>query len=146
MPNVFFSSQTNDWHTPNELFDSLNAEFGFETDLAATAENTKCKKFFTIEDNALEQVWRGVCFLNPPYGREIKHFVKKAWESSRGGATVVLLIPARTDTSYWHNYIFGKASEIRFLPGRVKFVRGSDGHSAPAPFPSAVVIFRGASV
>lgn len=145
MSNVHFSSATNEWHTPQPLFDQLNAEFGFETDLAATAENAKCANFFTLEDDALAQEWRGVCWLNPPYGRAIRHFIKKAWEASQAGATVVCLVPARTDTSYWHDYVLGGGAEVRYIRGRVKFVR-ADGFSAPAPFPSAIVIFRAENV
>ena len=145
MSSVHFSSETNEWHTPQYLFDDLNAEFGFQTDLAATKENAKCQKFFTVEDDSLKQEWQGVCFLNPPYGRAIRHFIQKAYEASQKGATVVCLVPARTDTSYWHDFVIGGGAEVRFIRGRIKFIR-QDGFSAPAPFPSAIVIFRGHNV
>lgn len=133
--NVHFSSQTNEWATPQDFFDKLNDEFNFTLDPCATPDNAKCKKFYTKEDDGLTQDWSGeIVFCNPPYGREIKRWVKKAYESN---ATTAMLIPARTDTSYWHEYIHGKA-EVRFIKGRLKF----GGSKNSAPFPSAVVIFR----
>lgn len=133
--SVHFSSQTNEWATPQDFFDKLNEEFNFTLDPCATSENAKVSKFYTQEDDGLVQDWTGeVVFCNPPYGREIKHWVKKAYDSN---ATTVMLIPARTDTSYWHNFIHDKA-EIRFIRGRLKFGDSKN----PAPFPSAVVIFR----
>src|SRR5690606_15453380 len=99
-----------------------------------------CKKHFTIEDDGLKQDWsKDIVFMNPPYGNEQKLWIKKAYEESLKGATVVCLIPARTDTIAWHTYIFNKA-EIRFLKGRLKFGDGKN----PAPFPSAVVIYKAA--
>jgi phage N-6-adenine-methyltransferase len=134
---VHFSSATNEWATPQDFFDQLNAEFQFTLDPCATEENAKCAKFYTEKDDGLVQSWDNErVFCNPPYGRAIGHWVKKASEA-RGGM-VVLLIPARTDTRYFHDYIYGKA-EIRFIKGRLKFGAGS----APAPFPSMVVVFRG---
>lgn len=133
--SVHFSSNNHDWETPQELFDSLDREFRFTLDPCATKENAKCSRYFTKADDGLKQDWFGVVFLNPPYGREIGKWVKKAHEEAKKGALVVCLIPARTDTSYWHDYIHGKA-EIRFLRGRVHFSNGG-----PAPFPSAIVIF-----
>lgn len=134
--NVHFSSQSNEWSTPQTFFDELNKEFNFTLDPCATKENAKCVKFYTKEDNGLTQSWDSeIVFCNPPYGREIKHWVKKASESV--GGIVVLLIPARTDTAYFHDYIYNK-SEIRFIRGRLKF----GGHANSAPFPSMVVIFR----
>ena len=135
--SIHFSSNTNEWETPQDLYDKLNAEFRFTLDPCATSETAKCPKYFTKKDNGLEQSWGNeVVFMNPPYGREIKYWIKKAYEESLKGATVVCLIPARTDTIYWHDYIFGKA-EIRFIKGRLKFSKCSYG----APFPSAVVVF-----
>lgn len=135
---VHFSSETNEWGTPQEFFNKLNREFYFTLDPCSTHENHKCDKYFTQEDDGLSQEWSNeVVFMNPPYGREIKHWIKKAYEESLKGAIVVCLIPARTDTTYWHNYIFGKASEVRFVKGRLKF---GDGKNS-APFPSAVVVF-----
>jgi len=134
---VHFSSTTDLWATPQDLFDKLNEEFGFETDVCASVENAKCKRFFTKEDDGLAQVWSGVCWMNPPYGREIGHWMAKALRSSKLGATVVCLVPSRTDTQWWHDYA-REAHDIRFIKGRLKF----GGHKNSAPFPSAVVIFR----
>lgn len=135
---VHFSSKTNEWATPQAFFDQLNSEFNFTLDPSSTKENAKCKKFYTEEDDGLVKSWDNeVVFCNPPYGRGLKDWVKKASES-RGGV-VVLLVPARTDTQYFHNYIYKKKGvEIRFLKGRLKF--GDSKNSAP--FPSMVVIFR----
>lgn len=122
------------------MFDELNDEFNFTLDPCATDENAKCSKYFTIEDDGLSKDWSNdVVFMNPPYGREIKKWIKKAYEESLNGATVVCLIPARTDTTYWHDFIFGKANDIRFLRGRLKF--GNSKNSAP--FPSAIVVYQG---
>ncbi len=132
-----FSSQTVEWPTPDWLFQALNAEFAFTLDPCCTHENTKCPNHFTIEDDGLAQDWGDhSVFMNPPYGRVIGSWMKKAYESSLKGATVVCLIPARTDTRYWHRYAM--KGEIRLLKGRIKFVGGK--HSAP--FPSAIVVFR----
>ena len=133
---VHFSSATDLWATPQDFFDKLNDEFGFETDVCAVAENAKCKRFFTKEDDGLAQVWTGVCWMNPPYGREIGHWMAKAWRSAQAGATVVCLVPARTDTAWWHDY--AAKAEVRFIRGRLKF----GGHQNAAPFPSAIVIFN----
>ena len=134
--SVHFSSRTDEWATPQILFDQLHAEFGFTLDPCATPENAKCPHFFTKAHDGLLQAWGGVVFMNPPYGRVIKAWMKKAFESAQAGATVVCLVPARTDTSWWHD--FAMKGEIRFLRGRVKF---GDGRNS-APFPSALVIFR----
>lgn len=134
--SVHFSSNTAEWATPQDFFDKLNNEFGFTLDVCATTENAKCDRFFTKSDNGLIQHWGGVCYMNPPYGREIGAWIKKAYQESLLGATVVCLVPARTDTRWWHDYVM-KAKEIRFLRGRLKF--GSAINSAP--FPSAVIIF-----
>lgn len=135
--SVHFQSQTAEWATPQGLFDSLNLEFNFQLDVCATEENAKCPRFYSRKENGLLQPWVGVCFCNPPYGSQIRHWIQKAFQSSLEGATVVLLIPARTDTHYWHDYVT-KASEIRFLKGRLRF----GGSPNSAPFPSAVVVFR----
>jgi phage N-6-adenine-methyltransferase len=133
---VHFTSNSNEWSTPQDFFDKLNQEFNFTLDPCATNENAKCDKFYTLEDDGLSLSWDNeIVFCNPPYGRQIKHWVKKA-SDARGGV-VVLLIPARTCTSYFHDYIYNKA-EIRFIRGRLKFGDGK----APAPFPSMLVIFR----
>lgn len=137
--SVHFSSKSNEWTTPQYLFDELNDEFNFTLDPCATDENAKCSKYFTIEDDGLSKDWSNdVVFMNPPYGREIKHWIKKAYEESLKGATVVCLIPARTDTTYWHVFIFDKADDIRFLKGRLKFGNGKNS----APFPSAIVVYK----
>jgi len=130
--NVHFSSATPEWATPQELFDQLNKEFNFTLDPCATKENAKCPKFYTKEDDGLSRDWTGEkIFMNPPYGREIGKWIKKLAEV--GG---VALLPARTDTKWFHDYIYGKA-EIRFIKGRIKF----GGHQNSAPFPSMIVIF-----
>jgi phage N-6-adenine-methyltransferase len=137
MNGVHFSSKTDLWSTPQWLFDLLDAEFGFDTDVCALPENAKCRHFFTPEQDGLSQPWRGTCWMNPPYGREIGRFIEKAYRSSLLGATVVCLIPARTDTDYWHRFVT-RAYEIRFLKGRLKFGNAEAG----APFPSVIVIFK----
>ncbi|MCR6086841.1 phage N-6-adenine-methyltransferase [Staphylococcus aureus] len=137
---VHYSSKSNEWSTPQKLFDELDKEFNFTLDPCSTHENAKCSKHFTIEENGLEQDWsKDIVFMNPPYGRGIRHWIEKAYKESNKGATVVCLIPARTDTTYWHDFIFGKADDIRFLRGRLKF--GNSKNSAP--FPSAIVLYRG---
>ena len=137
---VHYSSKSNEWATPQNLFDELNDEFNFTLDPCATDKNAKCSKYFTIEDDGLSKDWSNeVVFMNPPYGREIKKWIKKAYEESLNGATVVCLIPARTDTTYWHDFIFDKADDIRFLRGRLKFGNSKNN----APFPSAIVVYRG---
>ncbi len=138
-----FSSATNEWYTPLAFFEKLDSEFDFTLDPCCTHENAKCRKHYTLEENGLIQDWsQDVVFMNPPYGRELKEWVKKAYDESLKGATVVCLIPARTDTSYWHDYIFEKAGDIRFLRGRLKF----GGSKNSAPFPSAVVVYKGVHV
>ncbi len=133
-------SETVEWGTPQKLFDKLNLEFGFTLDAAASDENHKVENYLTISDDALNCDWnRNVVWLNPPYGRALSKWMKKAYEESQKGAIVVCLVPARTDTAWWHDYAM--RGQIEFLRGRVKFVR-NDGLTAPAPFPSAIVVFR----
>ena len=140
MNKVHFSSKSNEWTTPQDLYDKLNKEFNFTLDPCCTKESAKCDKYYTKEDDGLSKDWRyDRVFMNPPYGREISKWIEKAYKESLKGAVVVCLIPARTDTRYWHDYIFTKA-EVRFLKGRVKF--GKNGIHTPAPFPSAIVIFN----
>lgn len=136
--NGLFTSKTDLWATPKAFFDQLNKEFKFTLDPCATKENAKCKKFYTEADNGLAQSWDNErVFMNPPYGKTISQWIKKASEV-RGGV-VVCLLPARTDTRYFHDYIYQKKNvEIRFIKGRLKF--GDSKNSAP--FPSMVVIFR----
>ena len=134
--SVHFSSKTDLWATPQDIFDRYNAKYNFELDVCASAENAKCQRYFTIENDGLSQDWNGVCWMNPPYGREIYNWMKKAYESSLNGATVVCLVPARTDTKWWHEYAM--KGQIEFIRGRLKF--GDAKNSAP--FPSAIVVFK----
>jgi phage N-6-adenine-methyltransferase len=138
-----FTSDKNYWETPKDFFNELNEEFNFDLDVASTHENAKTERHFTEEDDGLNQDWTGNVFCNPPYGREISAWVEKAYEESQKehNRVVVLLIPARTDTRYWHDYIFGKASDIRFLKGRLKFELNGESKQS-APFPSAVIVYR----
>ena len=141
---ALFSSDKEDWATPQDFFDSLNEEFHFNLDPCADPENAKCDRFFTKEENGLSKDWGGSCvFCNPPYGRAIADWVRKGYEESRKpGTTVVMLIPSRTDTAYFHDWIFGKASEVRFLRGRLKFTDEDGNGEDAAPFPSAVIVWR----
>jgi phage N-6-adenine-methyltransferase len=136
--SVHFQSRRQDWSTPEKLFQSLHSEFSFTVDVCAEPANTKCPQFFSPEQDGLRQDWRGVCWMNPPYGRAIGAWGKKAFQSSRKGATVVCLLPARTDTRWWHDFVLPHAAEVRFLRGRVKF----GGQENSAPFPSSLVVFR----
>jgi phage N-6-adenine-methyltransferase len=135
---VHFSSATDEWETPQDLFDRLNKEFDLTVDVCATKENTKLPHFYTKAMDGLSYDWKnfgGRCWMNPPYGREIGKWVEKA--ATGGAAVVVALLPARTDTRWWHDFIQDKA-EVRFIKGRLKF----GGYKNSAPFPSAIVIFR----
>lgn len=136
---VHYSSKTDDWATPQDFFDQLDEEFHFTLDPCADVQNHKCDQFYTREQNGLSKDWGGnVVFCNPPYGREIGTWVKYSYEQSKKkDTTVVMLIPSRTDTRWFHSYIYGKA-EIRFVKGRLKF----GGATTGAPFPSMIVIFR----
>lgn len=137
---LHFSSKTDDWATPQDFFDNLNKTFNFTLDPCASHENHKCAKYYTKGDDGLSKSWEGeTVFMNPPYGRDVKKWMKKAYEESKH-ATVVCLIPARTDTAYWHDYCM--KGEITFIRGRLKF--GNSKQSAP--FPSAVVVFRSLEV
>jgi site-specific DNA-methyltransferase (adenine-specific) len=138
MTRGLFSSTTDLWATPQAFFDALDAEFNFTLDPCALPSNAKCKHYFTPEQDGLKQDWGGQkVFCNPPYGQAIKAWVRKCYEESRKpGTLVVMLIPARTDTSYFHDYIYHKA-ELRFVRGRLHFNEAEQG----APFPSMVVIF-----
>ena len=134
---ALFSSERQDWETPEQLFNELDREFKFDIDVCASASNKKCSNYFDISVDGLKQDWQGVCWMNPPYGRGVDKWVEKAYNESQKGATVVCLLPARTDTRWFHSFVYNKA-EIRFLKGRLKFV----GAESSAPFPSMVVIFR----
>ena len=133
---LMFSSKTDLWETPKDLFDKLNNEFHFALDVCATPENAKCEEFYTKEQDGLKQPWKGTVWCNPPYGRQIGEWVRRGFFASQSGNTVVMLLPARTDTRWFHEYIYGKA-EIRFIRGRLKFGGGKNS----APFPSMVVVF-----
>ena len=138
------SSNKEDWETPNVFFNKLNNKYHFSFDLASNDNNHKVSNYYTIKDDALSKPWHNISgnlWLNPPYGRQIKIWVKKAYEESllKQSGHIILLIPARTDTSYWHDYIFGKA-QIHFLRGRLKFEINGKPKDA-APFPSALVIY-----
>ncbi|GIN38409.1 phage N-6-adenine-methyltransferase [Heyndrickxia oleronia] len=131
------SSKKQDWETPQDFFNKVNKEFNFTLDVCAVPETAKCKRYFTPEIDGLKQDWsKDICWMNPPYGREQIKWIKKAYQESLKGATVVCLIPARPDTIVWHEYIFPNA-EVRFIKGRLKFVGAETG----ALFPSALVIF-----
>lgn len=146
-----FSSISNEWETPKDLFNSLNAEFEFTLDPCATDDNHLCDKYFTIKDNGLLMPWKGeVVFCNPPYGREIGKWVKKCSDESYiNNVACVMLIPSRTDTKWFHKYIYNRA-EVRFISGRLKFVNrllpswNEQGNYklSSAPFPSMIVVFK----
>ena|SRR5690348_4461692 len=134
-----FTSNRDDWETPDSLFQALNSEFGFTLDVCANPTNHKSDNYFDPSNDGLSQSWQwNICWMNPPYGREIGKWVAKARkEADEGGSIVVCLLPARTDTAWFHDYIYGRA-EIRFLRGRVRFVGAPYG----APFPSMICIFH----
>lgn len=132
---VMFSSDSTEWATPQWLFDELDREFHFTLDVCATADNAKCKRFFTKKQDALLQDWSGeTCWMNPPYGRTMGQWMEKAALSN---TIVVCLLPVRTDTKWFHRWVYGKA-ETRFIEGRLIF----EGAQNSAPFPSMIVIFR----
>ena len=124
---VHFSSLRLDWKTPKAVYQILDAEFGFDCDPCPSDP----------KEDGLKMTWGGTNFVNPPYGRELPRWIKKGFEEWKGGKTVVFLIPSRTDTRWWHDYCM-KATEIRFIKGRLKF----DDQNHSAPFPSAIIIFR----
>lgn len=132
---VHYSSATDEWATPQALYDQLHEEFCFDLDVCALDTSAKCERYYTPETDGLNQEWRGTCWMNPPYGDVISTWVKKAHDSALDGATVVCLLPARVDTGWWWDYC--RHGEIRFLKGRLKFGEATSG----APFPSAVVVF-----
>lgn len=138
-----FSSNVDAWATPQALFDTLDAEFDFTLDPCASHSTAKCARYFTIEDDGLAQDWDGTVFMNPPYGRSIGDWVRKARQESERGATVVCLIPARTDTAYWHDEVMQHATEVRFIRGRLHFGGEHERTAHNAPFPSAIVVFGG---
>jgi phage N-6-adenine-methyltransferase len=120
-----------------KIFDAVNEAFHFGLDVCATRTNAKCERYFTKAENGLLQTWRGACWMNPPYGREISRWVQKAYESALNpGTVVVCLLPARTDTKWWHDYVIAYAQSVKFIKGRLRF-----SGKGPAPFPSALVVF-----
>jgi phage N-6-adenine-methyltransferase len=133
-----FESASVEWPTPQDLFDPVDAEFGFTLDVCATSENAKCLHYFTVEDDGLEQPWSGVCWMNPPYGRVMTEWLKKAVRETWNGVTTVALVPARTNTAWWHD-ICMTYGEVRFVRGRPKF--GGAAHGLPQPL--ALIVFRG---
>ena len=138
LQQAMISSKSNEWETPFDFFNELNNEFEFTLDPCCRTDTTKCKKFYTIVDNGLNQDWsKDIVFMNPPYGGYTGEWIKKAYEESKKGAIVVCLIVSSTDRSYWHEWIFPFASQIRFVRGRIKFGNSK----STAPFASAIVIF-----
>lgn len=126
--HAMFSSTTDLWETPQEFFDALNDEFHFNLDVCALPSNAKCANYYTPDVDGLTQPWSGVCWCNPPYGRQIGKWVQRASEAAKLGNTVVMLIPARTDTKWFHEYIYNKDGvETRFVPGRLKFENSAGG-------------------
>ena len=140
--NTLYSSRSEEWATPSNFFAALDREFSFTLDPCATRLNAKCARYFTKRQDGLTQDWgRRRVFCNPPYGRAMRDWARKCFEASRQGALVVLLAHARTDTRWFHDWVYGKASEIRFVRGRLRFGDGTQS----APFPSLVAIYRPAS-
>ena len=140
--DVLLSSKKMDWATPQDFFEKLDAEFHFTLDPCADDLNHKCERYFTEEQDGLQQDWSGErVFCNPPYGRDVPKWVKKCLdETTKGNCELaVMLLHARTDTRWFHDYIYHKADEVRFVKGRLKF----GGQTTNAPFPSMVVVFRG---
>jgi phage N-6-adenine-methyltransferase len=132
-------SRGSDWSTPQNLFDELDREFHFTLDVCASDWNAKCKKYFTEKDDGLKQKWKGVCWMNPPYGKVLNDWMKKAYEESLKGVTVVCLVPSATDTSWWHEYAM--KGEIRFLRGRPRFVT-KEGAWQQTFSPSVIIVFK----
>lgn len=136
--SALFSSNSDEWETPREFFAQITERFGtLELDVCASKENAKCARFFSPEEDGLSQEWSPArCWMNPPYGRTIGLWMKKAYEESQKGALVVCLVPARTDTAWWHDY--AALGKVMFIRGRLKFGNAKNS----APFPSAVVVFE----
>lgn len=142
MPDAYMpQAQTVEWYTPPEVFDPLHKEFQFTLDVCAADENAaKCDKFIPPLVDSLTQIWRpDRCWMNPPYGRGIAAWVKKAAEAD---TLVVGLLPARTDTAWWHEFVLRPKAEVRFMRGRVKFLRPDGTRGDAAPFPTVIVIWR----
>lgn len=151
---TLFSSKSNEWETPQDLFDKLNTTYHFTLDPCSTHENAKCPKHYTIEENGLKQSWQGeIVFCNPPYGREIGKWVKKAYDEAMKGTKIVMLIPARVDTKWFHQYLYKQEENgirVEFIKGRLKFINRTlpswraDGNfkASPATFPSMLIYFN----
>lgn len=142
--NLISGPRSSEWRTPWEVYAALDLEFHFDLDVCATADSAQCKRFFTLEQNGLLFDWAPAhVWMNPPYGRAIQRWIEKAWLESQNGATVVALLPASTDASWWHDYVM-KAAEVRFVRGRIKFGGRPKSPNSPgtAPFASAVVVWR----
>jgi phage N-6-adenine-methyltransferase len=133
---IVFASASSEWTTPQPLFDSLDHLFDFTLDVCATPENAKCERYFTAADDGLKQEWNGVCWCNPPYGRGLGKWVRKAFEASENGTTVVMLLPAFMSNAWWHDYVIPHG-EIISIRGRLQY----GGVSYPAPFSSVIVVF-----
>lgn len=144
---LMFSSVSDEWETPQALFDVINSVCNFDLDVCATNDNAKCAKYYTQETDGLKQTWNGMCWMNPPYGRAISHWMNAAYcQSRKPDVAVVCLVPARTDTAWWHDYAL--QGKVLFFRGRLKFKNRAlpsyreDGNFkiSSAPFPSALVI------
>lgn len=133
----------NEWSTPQYVFDELNKEFNFNLDVCASDWNAKCEKYYTKEDDGLKKPWFGTCWMNPPYGKEINKWIRRAYEVSFYNVTTVCLIPSRTDANYFHDYCL--KGEIRFIRGRIHFV-DINGKSGRPSFGSIIVIFNKVSL
>mgnify|MGYP003649001913 CR=1 FL=1 len=134
---ALMSSIKSDWETPDDFFNNMNVKYGaFTLDVCADKNNTKCKKYYDVDADGLNQVWSGICWMNPPYGKDIKKWMKKAYEESLRGVKITCLVPARTDTVWWHDYAM--KGDITFIRGRLKF----KGAKHSAPFPSALITFN----
>jgi phage N-6-adenine-methyltransferase len=145
--DLHFSSKSSEWGTPLGVYDHFDAEFKFTLDVCASKWNAKCANYFTKDLNGLQQHWRGRCWMNPPYGRTIGKWVYAAHVAvslAKEAEVVVALLPARTDTRWFHDIILKHGYGVRFLKGRLTFETELDdilGPSDPAPFPSMVVVF-----
>lgn len=141
---TLFSSANNEWGTPQFLFEELNDKYHFTLDPCSTDENAKCSKHYTIEDNGLSKEWiNEIVFCNPPYGKEIGKWAEKCYQESCKGVKIVMLVPARVDTKWFHNFIYQKPNvRIEFIKGRLKFENPLCSKPANAPFPSMLVYFN----
>ena len=137
MNEIIFSNKSDEWETPDDLFNELNDKYNFTLDPASTKDNSKCEKFFTVEENGLIQSWEGErVFCNPPYS-QVKDWAEKASKEAEKGTLIVMLVPSRTDTIWFHKYVYDKA-KIEFLKGRLKFKGGK----WSAPFPSMLILWN----